>query len=652
VSDGDGALVTQTYTVTVTGADDAPTLGAVTVGEQQVAEGGNLSFTVPAGAFAVVDAGDRLAFSATLADGSALPSWLAFDPATRTFTAQPGFETAGSLQVKVVASDQNGNSANQIFAVVVNNTNRAPIAQGESVRVDTSGIVSVGAAGLLANDSDPDAGDTVRVIGVNGTNAVGSFVTLASGAKVQVNADGSYTYDANGAFNGLPGGTQSLDSFTYTIADGSNATASATVTLTVEAPARVLQLPDGGNTRDVTSVYDTIIGGGGIDAVSFTDTAGTTVAVRQLETLVGTSARDNITIGLGGGTMSVAQIENLAGSSGYDQIVLAGVGNTISVSGVEMLVGSRTKDWVQLGDAGNTITVSAIETLSGGVGQDNVMLSGLGSTTTVSGIETLVGGTSTDFVFLGSGVTMMAQGIDVLIGSSATDAITLGDSDNALLVRAIETLTGGAGTDIVTIGNTGITMLASGIETLTGGALADIITITGDRGVRFSGGGGADSITLGGGADQVVFTKPTEGAAVGANQGYDEIRNFQSGSDQIALGGQLRALLDHNGNGTVDWASRDTGGINIQTDEVVRLTSRVTNLTDLNLAEVRNAIGSLQNVQVGSSVMVMISNATDTGMYLVSKTDAGAQVGAGDIRLMGIIRNGSTSLDQNVIFGP
>ncbi len=576
---------------------------------------------------------------------------MSFDPTTAAFTARPGYDAAGTLQVKVTASDLSGGTANQIFNLAVANINLAPITNNDTARVDVSGVLSVGGSGLLTNDRDPDAGDVLRIVAVENTNVVGSFVTLASGARVRVNADGSYIYDANGAFNGLPGGTLSQDSFSYTVADTSDAVSNATVVLTVESPARVLRLPDGGSSRDVIDGYDTIVGGTGIDTIRLAGANGTTLAVLQLETLIGSARRDVVKIGDGGTTMNVSLIESLAGGSGYDHIVLEGVGNSILVSGVEMLAGSRTKDWVQLGDAGNMISVTALETLTGGAGHDAVVLGGTGATTTVSGIETLTGGSGTDFIFLAAGVTILAQGIDVLIGSSASDAITLADSDNLLLVRAIETLTGGSGTDIVTIGNSGITMLANGIETLVGGAMADVITINGDRGVRFTGGAGADRITLGGGVDNVVFTKPADGATFGMSQGYDEIYNFQSDTDRIEIGGQLRTLLDHNANGAVDWVTRGTDGINIQTDEVVRLTARVTNLTDTSLAEVRAAIGSIHNPQVGKSVMVMVSNGNDTGMYLVSKTDANPQVGTSDIRLVGVLRGNSSLLDPIMIFG-
>ena len=48
---------------------------------------------------------DRLTYSATLSNGAALPSWLSFDSATRTFSGTPGVNDAGTVSVKVTASD-------------------------------------------------------------------------------------------------------------------------------------------------------------------------------------------------------------------------------------------------------------------------------------------------------------------------------------------------------------------------------------------------------------------------------------------------------------------------------------------------------------------------------------------------------------------
>ena len=88
VTASDGSLsASDTFTLTITPVNDAPVV-ALPIADQSVAEGTAWSFQVPADAFSDVD-GDSLTYTATLSDGSALPSWLAFDAATRTFSGTP-----------------------------------------------------------------------------------------------------------------------------------------------------------------------------------------------------------------------------------------------------------------------------------------------------------------------------------------------------------------------------------------------------------------------------------------------------------------------------------------------------------------------------------------------------------------------------------
>ena len=60
------------------GADNAPVL-AVQTGNQNAVVGSAFSLALPANTFTDIDAGDVLTYSATQADGSALPAWLTFD---------------------------------------------------------------------------------------------------------------------------------------------------------------------------------------------------------------------------------------------------------------------------------------------------------------------------------------------------------------------------------------------------------------------------------------------------------------------------------------------------------------------------------------------------------------------------------------------
>jgi hypothetical protein len=83
---------------------------------------------VPANTFTDVDApyGDTLTYTATLASGAALPSWLSFNTATRTFSGTPTNADVGAIDVKVTATDGSNAFASDEFRLTVSNTNDAP----------------------------------------------------------------------------------------------------------------------------------------------------------------------------------------------------------------------------------------------------------------------------------------------------------------------------------------------------------------------------------------------------------------------------------------------------------------------------------------------------------------------------------------------
>jgi hypothetical protein len=90
--------------VTVSGANDAPVLVAA-LADHTVKFNKDFSWKVPANSFTDKDKGDTLSYSATLADGSALPSWLKFDAATGTFSGTAPKKEA-SFDVRVTATDK------------------------------------------------------------------------------------------------------------------------------------------------------------------------------------------------------------------------------------------------------------------------------------------------------------------------------------------------------------------------------------------------------------------------------------------------------------------------------------------------------------------------------------------------------------------
>ncbi|HET9868548.1 MAG TPA: putative Ig domain-containing protein, partial [Nitrospira sp.] len=124
-TDGAAESISDTFTLTVANTNDAPTV-ANPIGDQLATEDSPFSFTVPADVFEDVDAGDSLTYSATLVDGSPLPTWLSFDATTRTFSGTPLNGDVGSIDIKVSAVDGASASASNTFALTIASTNNAP----------------------------------------------------------------------------------------------------------------------------------------------------------------------------------------------------------------------------------------------------------------------------------------------------------------------------------------------------------------------------------------------------------------------------------------------------------------------------------------------------------------------------------------------
>ena len=80
-----------------------------------------------------------------------------------------------------------------------------PVAVADQATTNEDSLLTVNAAlGLLRNDIDLGEGNSLVVTAINGAAvAVGQTVTLASGALLLVNADGSFSYDPNGRFESL-----------------------------------------------------------------------------------------------------------------------------------------------------------------------------------------------------------------------------------------------------------------------------------------------------------------------------------------------------------------------------------------------------------------------------------------------------------------
>ncbi|HXF65557.1 MAG TPA: putative Ig domain-containing protein, partial [Burkholderiales bacterium] len=104
MADAAGATSTATVAVTIAGVNDAPRL-ASPLADQSGNQNAPFRFQVPDASFLDVDAGDVLSFSASLADGSALPAWLGFEPLSRAFRGTPSELDVGAWDIRLTATD-------------------------------------------------------------------------------------------------------------------------------------------------------------------------------------------------------------------------------------------------------------------------------------------------------------------------------------------------------------------------------------------------------------------------------------------------------------------------------------------------------------------------------------------------------------------
>ncbi|MDP3460232.1 MAG: Ig-like domain-containing protein, partial [Hyphomonas sp.] len=171
---------------------------------------------------------------------------------TFSYGASDGaLSTSGSVSVSVLAA-----SASQTpFAA----NDQAVVMAGQSVTFDPR-----------VNDADPEGG-ALTITHVNGQAVASGQSVTVSGGTLTLNANGTLTYAA-------PSGTTGSLSFTYTVRDPQNLTATATVAVNVIAntSAATPTPPQGGGTLPATYVATTDTVGAVAGVLNFTASAGQT----------------------------------------------------------------------------------------------------------------------------------------------------------------------------------------------------------------------------------------------------------------------------------------------------------------------------------------------------------------------------------------
>ncbi len=146
-----------TLNVTVSGLAQAPILAKQTAAQLFMA-GQKLTLALPATTFTDPNGFD-LTYTASLANGQSMPSWLSFNATTRTFTGTIPANTA-PMQVKVTATDTAGLSATETFSIGLLTPPKL-VAQTPAQTIKTGTSFSISLTGAFIDPDGQSFSETV-----------------------------------------------------------------------------------------------------------------------------------------------------------------------------------------------------------------------------------------------------------------------------------------------------------------------------------------------------------------------------------------------------------------------------------------------------------------------------------------------------------
>lgn len=144
---------------TVRGANNPPVVTTPLL-DQTTTATQLFQYAIAANTFTDAD-NDPLTLTATLTGGGALPSWLSFNPATRTFTGTPGAGDIGTLSLDLTANDGFGGTSLDTFVITIDPAPIVPI-NGSDLSdtlvgtVNSDRIFGFGGHDILSGDAGDD----------------------------------------------------------------------------------------------------------------------------------------------------------------------------------------------------------------------------------------------------------------------------------------------------------------------------------------------------------------------------------------------------------------------------------------------------------------------------------------------------------------
>jgi len=530
LDDGLGGTDTVTVSLTLTGANDAPVEIVPSTQSFLVNSTGNaitgISLSDPDDTSLLVSLSGEGTF--TLGQTTGLSFLIGDGTNDNAMTLNGSVADINAALVGLTYTPNSGDRDGDVFSigafdgdvtttetVAINLDNAAPVANDDAF--STNDTVSVSGNVLLDNGNgvDSDAnGDPVAVSGVEGATAnLGQQVTLTSGALLTLNANGTFDYDPNGAFQELLPGQTGTDSFTYTVSDGfggfDTATATVTLTGTLEGDDVIVGTPG----------IDTLSGGNGDDRLS---------GLAGDDTLLG-NAGDDVFYG-GGGT------DTLNGGEGDDILLGGDDGDILSgQDGADTIYGEAGDD-VAYGGDGNDFMV-------GGAGADSLL--GQGGNDNLSGgdgVDSLYGGKGNDALYGGAAADFLAgeAGADNMLGGAGNDVLSGGDGIDTMFGEdGDDVLYGGGDADIMR-GGAGEDRLLGGQGNDNISGQADDDELYGEAGNDRLNGDAGNDLLVGGAGDDLMFGGTGDDTLSGQD-GVDEMLG-DAGNDSL-FGGAGNDML-------------------------------------------------------------------------------------------------------------
>tara|TARA_R110002049_G_scaffold24515_1_gene86844 strand:- start:191 stop:8251 length:8061 start_codon:yes stop_codon:yes gene_type:complete len=216
VTDGNGGAASSAVTVTVNSVNDDPEL-SIPLQDQTAIEGDLFTYNIPSESFSDIDLGDTLTYSASLEDGSSLPSWLTFDSDTLSITGTGSSSDVGNLNIKVIATDSFGATAEDIFILDISASADQPLS-----------LIGTGSADVLVGGNADDyingkgRNDNIRGYAGNDTllGAGGSDYIYGDEGNDTLKGGSGHDHMFGGEGNDLLVGGKGNDTYYFGLGDG------------------------------------------------------------------------------------------------------------------------------------------------------------------------------------------------------------------------------------------------------------------------------------------------------------------------------------------------------------------------------------------------------------------------------------------------